>query len=294
MAALADFSGNLAEIVDDRGKGVVQVAARRGRPATGVVWAQNLVLTANHAVENDEGIEVATGTATVKAIVAGRDPGTDLVLLRADGLAAAPLPRQAPAVRVGHLVLALGRPDGIQVTIGIVSALGGSFRSWRGGESEGLIQSTAELLPGFSGGPLLDAEGQMVGINSWNYGRGISRALPVETAETVAKSLIAHGRIRRAYLGVGSQPLQLAKPAAAQVGQDRGLLVVSVDAAGPAGKAGVMQGDVILALDGTPVRDLDDLFRALRSLEIGSSHTLRVLRAGEERDLAVTAAERAG
>ena len=133
----------------------------------------------------------------------------------------------------------------------------------------------------------------MAGINSWNYGRGISRALPVETAETVAKSLMAHGRIRRAYLGVGSQPLRLANPAAAQVGQDQGLLVVSVDAAGPAAKAGLLQGDVILAVDGTAVRHLDDLFGALRSLELGSSHTLRVLRAGEARDLAFTAAERA-
>ena len=124
MGALADFSGNLAEIVEDSGKAVVRVSARRGRPATGIVWAQNLVLTANHAVENDEGIEVATGTATVKATVAGRDSGTDLALLRADGLAALPLPRQAPALRVGHLVLALGRPDGIQVSIGVVSALG--------------------------------------------------------------------------------------------------------------------------------------------------------------------------
>jgi S1-C subfamily serine protease len=294
MGALADVSGNLAEIVEVAGQGVVCVAARRGRSATGIVWAQNRVLTANHAVENDEGIEVATGSATVKAIVGGRDPGTDLVLLRADGLVASPLPRHATPLRVGNLVLALGRPDGIQVTIGVVSALGGSFRSWRGGEHAGLIQSTAELLPGFSGGPLLDAEGGIVGINSWNYGRGISRTLPVETAATVANGLEAHGRIRRAYLGVGTQPLRLAASAAAQAGQDQGLLVVTVDAAGPAGKAGLMQGDVILALDKTPVRELDDLFRALRALEIGTSHSLRLLRAGEVRDLAVTAAERTG
>ncbi|TME80523.1 MAG: PDZ domain-containing protein, partial [Chloroflexi bacterium] len=139
-----------------------------------------------------------------------------------------------------------------------VSGLSGSFRSWRGGQVERLIQTTAELLPGFSGGPLVDAEGRVIGINSWNFGRGISRAVPLETADRVAESL----------------------------------RVVTVEAGGPAQTAGLLQGDTIVTLDGDPVRHLDELFSKLGTLEVGSAHQLAVVRAGERKDVAVTVGER--
>jgi len=293
MATLSDLSRDIAALVERCGPSVVRVDARRGGPATGIVWAENLVLTADHVIENDDGIQVTGAPATVTAAIVGRDPGTDLALLKTEGLSSPPASRGGTAeVRPGQLVLAAGRPGDLQVTFGIVSGLSGSFRSWRGGQMERLIQTTAELLPGFSGGPLIDADGRVIGINSWNFGRGVSRAIPIEAANKVADSLRAHGRIRRAYLGIGAQPLRLSDALATQLGQESGLLVVTVEADGPGGKAGLLQGDTIVTVDGDPVRHLDELFGKLRGLDVGSSHRVGVVRAGELKDVAVTVGER--
>jgi S1-C subfamily serine protease len=292
MGFLSDFSREIADLVGSLGSSVVRVDARRGRPATGIIWGDNLVLTADHVIEDDN-ITVSLPPTTVKASVAGRDRATDLALLRTEGLKGAPAPRgQSAEVRAGQLVIALGQVTDLQVTFGIVSGLSGSFRSWRGGQVEHLIQTTAELLPGFSGGPLVDAEGRVIGINSWNFGRGVSRALPIEIAERVAESLRTHGRIRRAYLGLGAQPVRLSQALANQLGQESGLLVVTVEPGGPAQKAGLLQGDTIVAIDGDPLRHLDELFGRLGALEVGSAHRLGVVRAGERKDLTVTLGER--
>src|SRR4029077_6726345 len=187
MATLSDLSREIAELVGRLGSSIVRVDARQGRPATGIIWGDNLVLTADHVLEHEDKVQVTGAQTAVKAAVAGRDPGTDLPLLRTEGLKGAPAPRgRSTGIRSGPLVIAIGQPGDLQVTVGIVSGLSGSFRSWRGGQIERLIQTTAELLPGFSGGPLVDAEGRVIGINSWYFGRGISRAVPVETAERVA------------------------------------------------------------------------------------------------------------
>src|SRR5207302_4456775 len=293
MGTLSDLSRDIADLVGRLGPSVVRVDARRGRPATGVIWADNLVLTADHVLEQEDTIQVTGSTTTVKASIAGRDPGTDLALLRADGLNSAPAPRgRSTDIRVGQVVLAIGRAGELQMTVGIVSGLSGSFRSWRGGQVERLIQTTAELLPGFSGGPLVDADGRVVGINSWNFGRGVSRAVPLETAERVAESLKTHGRIRRAYLGLGAQPVRLSEALASQLGEESGLLVVTVEPGGPAQKAGLLQGDTIVSVDGDPVRHLDELFGKLGALEVGSAHRLGVVRAGERKDVPVTVGER--
>jgi S1-C subfamily serine protease len=295
MATLSDLSRDISELVGRLSPSVVRVDGRRGRPATGIIWADNLVLTADHVVEQDD-ILVTGPPTTVKASVVGRDPGTDLALLRTEGLRGAPAARGKSAdVRMGQIVLALG--GGIaerQVTFGIVSGFSGEFRSWRGGQINTLIQTTAELLPGFSGGPLVDAEGRVIGINSWNFGRGVSRALPVETAEKVAESLRTHGRIRRAYLGLGAQPVRLSPELANQLGQESGLLIVTVEPGGPAHKAGLMQGDTIVTVDRDALRDLDGLFRTLRALDVDSAHQFGVVRAGELKEVSITLGERSG
>ena len=293
MATLSDLSRDIADLVGRLGPSVVRVDARGGRPASGIIWADNLVLTADHVLEREDTVQVTGATATVKATIAGRDPGTDLALLRAEGLNGVPAPRgRSTDIRVGQVVLAIGQPGELQVTVGIVSGLSGAFRSWRGGQAERLIQTTAELLPGFSGGPLVDAEGRVIGINSWNFGRGVSRAVPLETAARVAESLRTHGRIRRAYLGLGAQPVRLSERLAKQLGQESGLLVVTVEAGGPAQTAGLLQGDTIVTVDGDPMRHLDELFGKLGALEVGSAHRLGVVRAGERKDVAVTVGER--
>ena len=293
MGTLVDLSRDIADLVGRLAPSVVRVDARRGRPATGIVWADNLVLTADHVLEQEDSPEVTGSQKTLKASIAGRDPGTDLALLRVEGLKGAPAAHGRSAdVRTGQLVIAIGQPGELQVTVGIVSGLSAAFRSWRGGQVEGLIQTTAELVPGFSGGPLVDADGRVIGINSWHFGRGVSRALPIETAERVGESLRVHGRIRRGYLGLGAQPVQLSESLANQLGQQTGLLVVTVEPGGPAQKAGLLQGDAIVTIDGDPVRQLDELFNRLATFEVGSAHRLGLVRAGERKDVTVAVGER--
>jgi len=294
VAALSELSRELAELVARLAPSVVKVDARGGRPATGIIWADNLVLTADHVIEDDDAILVSGPPATVKASIVGRDRGTDLALLATQGLRGAPAPRGRSAdVRLGHIVLALGGYVGEQqATWGIVSGFAGEFRSWRGGQTSTLIQTTAELLPGFSGGPLADAQGRVVGINSWNFGRGVTHALPVETAERIAENLRTHGRIRHAYLGLGAQPIRLSEALANQLGQENGLLVVTVEPGGPAGKAGLLQGDTLVTVDGDPMWGrLEGLLGRLRTLDVDSTHRFGVVRAGEVKDVAVTLGE---
>lgn len=292
MTMLSDLSGEIAHLVARLAPSLVRVDARGGRPATGIIWADNLVLTADHVIEADDSILVTGAPTTVKASVVGRDRGTDLALLRTVGLRGAPAPRSRSAeVRTGHLVLALGGSIGEQrVTMGIVSGFSSEFRSWRGGQRLLLIQTTAQLLPGFSGGPLVDTEGRVIGINSWNFGRGVSLALPVDIADRVAESLRTHGRIRTAYLGVGVQPIRLSDTLG--LGQENGLLVVTVDPDGPAQKAGILQGDTLVTVDGDPLFGrIDALFAVLRSLDADSTHTFDLVRGGEVKEVPVTLGE---
>lgn len=290
MTLPAQLSREIEEIAARCAPGVVQLDARPGRPASGILWQSNLVVTASHVIEEEHDIRVTGPPTTVKASLLGRDHETDVALLRTEGLRAAPLLKgDSGEVRPGHLVLALGNPGQHQVTMGLVSG-SSSHRSWRGGRRQPLIQTTADMLPGFSGGPLVDPEGRVIGMTSWHFGGRFAMALPIESVDRVAESLRDYGRIRRAYLGLGAQSLPLAE--GNQFGVSTGMLVVAVEPGGPAAKAGVLQGDVIVTLDGDPVPRLDPLFDALRSFEVGSIHHLQVVRAGETRELDVTLGER--
>jgi S1-C subfamily serine protease len=165
------------------------------------------------------------------------------------------------------------------------------WRGWRGSEIEHVIQTNAPLYPGFSGGPLVDADGRAVGMNSWVFGRGDGRAIAMDVAERVVESLRKDGRIKRPYLGIGTQEVPLPDAVKSQAKQDSGLLIVAVEPKSPADQAGLMQGDTLLALDGTSTSSLDDLFSGLRKASVGSSHKLRVVRAGEIKEFSVTLGE---
>src|SRR2546425_6826472 len=172
MGTLSDVSRDIADLVARLGPSVVRVDARRGRPATGIIWADNLVLTADHVLEQEEAIQVTGSTTTVKASIAGRDPGTDLALLRTDGLSGVPAPRgRSTDIRAGHIVIAVGQPGEMQVTVGIVSGLSGSFRSWRGGPAPRLIHSTPDPLSRFSGGALFDSAALVSAIDCVHLAR---------------------------------------------------------------------------------------------------------------------------
>jgi len=292
MATLKDLSDDIANLVEKASKSVVRVDARRGRAGTGIVWDNGLVLTANHVVEQEDEIQVVVDDKSTKATLVGRDPATDLALLKVDGLSAPAMPRaKVDELRPGQIVLAIGRAGSLKATFGTISAVSSSWRGWRGSEIEHLIQTNAPLYPGFSGGPLVDVDGRVVGMNSWVFGRGDGRAVAMDVAERVVASLKADGRIRRPYLGIGTQEVPLPEAVKAKAKQDTGLLIVAVEPQSPADKAGLMQGDTLVALNGTTTDSLEDLYSGLRKAKVGATQTVKVVRAGELKDLQVTIGE---
>ena len=180
---------------------------------------------------------------------------------------------------------------GLKATFGTISSISTSWRGWRGGEIEGLVQTNAPLYPGFSGGPLVDADGRVVGMNSWVFGRGDGRAIAMDVAERVVASLRSEGRIKRPYLGIGTQEVPLPEAVKGRVNQDSGLLIVAVEPQSPADKAGLMQGDTLVALDGTATKSLEDLYSGLRKIKVGATQTVKVVRAGELKEFPVTVGE---
>jgi len=292
MATLKDLSDDIANLVEKASKSVVRVDARRGRAGTGIVWDSGLVLTANHVVEQEDEIQVVVDDKSTKATLVGRDPATDLALLKVDGLSAPAMPRaKVEDLKPGQIVLAIGRAGSLKATFGTISAVSSSWRGWRGSEIEHLIQTNAPLYPGFSGGPLVDVDGRAVGMNSWVFGRGDGRAVAMDVAERVVASLKSDGRIRRPYLGIGTQEVPLPEAVKAKAKQDTGLLIVAVEPQSPADKAGLMQGDTLVALNGTTTNNLEDLYSGLRKAKVGATQTIKVVRAGELKELQVTVGE---
>ena len=295
---LAGLSDDLADAVEKAGRHLVRVNARRRIPASGIVWSTDgLLVTADHVVETEEGITVGLPDGReVAARVLGRDPGTDLALLRAAATDLVPAEVAEGEVRVGNLVLAVARPGsgGAMATVGVVSAVGGPWRTWRGGLLESLIQADVTLYPGFSGGALVDAAGRMVGMNTSLLARGVSVAVPVPTVQRIAQALLAQGRVRRGYLGVSTQPVALPAALASRLGlaQQSGLLVVGVEPGGPADRGGVILGDVLVAMDGRQVRDPDELQGLLGPERVGVPTSVRLIRGGELCDVTVEVGER--
>jgi S1-C subfamily serine protease len=292
MSSLSELSNDIAGLVERASASVVRVDARRGRAGTGIAWDKDLVLTANHVVEQEEEIEVGVGERTLKATLAGRDPATDLALLKVEGLNAPVMARaKVEDLKPGQIVLAIGRPGGLKATFGTISAVSSSWRGWRGSEIEHLIQTNAPLYPGFSGGPLVDVEGRAVGMNSWVFGRGDGRAVAMDVAERVVQSLRSDGRIKRAYLGIGTQQVQLPDSVRSRVSQESGLLIISVDPKSGADQAGIMQGDTLVAMDGAGTATLEDLYRKVRTLKVGATTKVKIVRGGEVKELTLTVGE---
>jgi S1-C subfamily serine protease len=293
---LSNLSNDLAATVEAAGAGVVQVDARHRLPASGIVWSSDgVIVTAHHVVEREENIGVGLPNGqTVSATLVGRDPTTDLAVLRAQASGLMPARWvEAEGIRVGHIVLGLGRPGhSIQATLGIVSALGEGWRTPAGGLVEPYLQTDLVMYPGFSGGPLVDVSGGMLGLNTSALLRGISLAVPTPTLRGVVGVLLAHGRVRRGYLGVGAQPVRLPAVLEGQLGQETGLLLISVEPDGPAGQGGLLLGDTIVALDGQPVRHMDDLLALLGSDRVGASVPVRIVRGGQVQELTVVIGER--
>ena len=295
---LAGLSNELAGAVETAGVSIVRIEARRGNASSGIIWSSDgHILTADHTIEREEDIPVGLGDGrSLSAKLVARDPGTDLALLKVEATDLIPAGRASDdEVRVGHLVLAIGRPGpaGVMASLGIVSALGGPWRTARGGQLDRFVRTDATLYPGFSGGPLVDASGQVTAINSWTLSQGAGFAIPVGTAARVADALL-QGGVRRAYLGVGTQAVSLPAAIRTQLGtgQETGIMLVGVEADGPAERSGLLIGDVLLTLDGKALNDTDDLLQELTSERVGKAATFKLVRGGEIRELAVTIGQR--
>jgi S1-C subfamily serine protease len=297
LSSLQSLSDALAQAVQKAGAATVMVNGRRRMPASGIAYAANLILTADHTIEREDDIPVLLPDGSqVSASLAGRDPGSDLAVLRLKQAAASIAEPATEEARVGQLVLALGRPseDGLQASLGIVSAVGGPVRTGRGGLLERFLRADAIPYPGFSGGPLVDAAGRVVGLNTSGLARGASLAIPAGLAWQVADSLAKHGSVRRGYLGVRSQPVEL--PAAQQgaLGREQatGLLLVGVEQGSPAEAGGLMVGDIIVGIAGSPVGDPDELLARLVGQIVGQPAQIQVLRGGQPQSITVTIGER--
>lgn len=295
--ALSELSAAMAAMVELAGAAVVRVEGRRGISGSGIIWSgEGEIVTANHVVRRDDGLRIGLPDGReVDAKLVGRDPAADIAVLRASASGLKP-PAWLPidGVRVGHLVLALGRPGRtVQATLGVVSALGSEWRTMEGGLIDRYLQTDVVMYPGFSGGPLAGADGQLVGMNTSGLARGVSLALPAATLHRVVPVLVQHGHIRRGYLGIGAQPVRLPEEIAAQLEQETGVLLMSVEPGGPAGKAGMALGDTLVSLEGAPIRHMDDVMAALGGDRIGSALEARFLRGGKLQSARVTVGERA-
>jgi S1-C subfamily serine protease len=287
----------MADAAEKAGAATLLVSARRRMPASGVAIAPDLVLTADHVVERDDDIRILLPDGSeLGASVVGRDPGSDLAVLRLERAAAVAAQAAERPARIGQIVLALGRPDagGIQASLGVVSALGGPVRTGRGGLLEQYIRTDAIPYPGFSGGPLVDGEGRVVGINTSGLSRGASLTIPAELAWKVADTLKQHGRIRRGFLGVRSQPVEVSASQQAALGREQstGLLLVGVERGSPADAGGLLVGDIIVAIHSQPVSDPDELLALLTGEVVGKPTPVQVLRGGQPATITVTIGER--
>jgi S1-C subfamily serine protease len=267
-------------------------------PSSGIQWRKGFIVTAHHTIRREEDITVVVaGGKSLKANLAGRDPSTDLAILKVSEESALPLPSFGDGgLKLGHVVLALGRSRGsnLVASAGIVGGISGEWEPRRGGRVDQHIRLSLELYPGFSGGPLVDAQGKVVGINTRGLSRGRAVTIPLATVNRIVDELIEKGHIAKPYLGLAMQPVAVPESLRGKVpgAGNSAVLVVHVEPAGPADKAGVLLGDVVVELQGKPVEDTGDIQQLLGSAKIGDTVAATVLRGGAPVKLSITLADR--
>jgi S1-C subfamily serine protease len=297
-SALVNVSNELAGIVERLAPHVASIHARRHYPSSGLLWAPDVIVTSDHTIQREEDISITFADGkTTAANLAGRDSGSDLAVLKL----AAPVASGVPLVRsdspkAGELALVLGRsPDsGVNASLGIVSAVSGQWRTWRGGQLDSYIRLDAKLFPHSSGGAVVNARGELIGIATDSLSRIAGIAVPVATVARVTQKLLEKGFVPRGYLGVGIQPVAL--PAqllkSLSLSGRSGLMVLMVEPDGPADKAGVLIGDILVSVDDTTVEHPEDLQKYSDSGVIGKEATARFVRGGTIKELSITVGER--
>jgi S1-C subfamily serine protease len=292
---LTQFSNQLADAVERVGSTLVQVNGRQRLPASGVIYAHGLVLTADHVLEREEDLTIRTDDGRVlPAQFVGRDTASDLAVLRVADLNRDPASVATAQPRVGQFVLAVGRPSehSAMASQGIISTVGGPLRTRRGATIEQYIQTDATPYPGFSGGPLIDGQGAVVGITTTGLVQGATLAVPTQIAWRIADTLAQQGHIKRGFLGIGSQPVYLPEGQRAGLTQESGLLVVRVEADSPATQGGMLVGDIVVQFNQQTITDTDELQAQLAGSLVGQSVPVQVLRGGSLHTIQITVGER--
>jgi S1-C subfamily serine protease len=284
-SVLETLSNELSAAAEAVGGSVVAIYGRRWMPSSGIQWRKGVVVTAHHTIRREEDITVALEPGkTVKANLAGRDPSTDLAILKLPEDAALPLPVFGDAaIKLGHFALALGRSRSstLVASAGIIGGLSGEWQPRRGGRVDQHIRLDLELYPGFSGGPLANAQGKVVGVNTRGLARGRGVTIPNATVNRVVDELLEKGHIARPYLGLAMQPVAVPESLRGKVKDaNSALLVVHVEKAGPAEKAGIQLGDIVTVLQGQPAQDTGDIVDLLGSKKVGDTINASILRGG--------------
>jgi S1-C subfamily serine protease len=295
---LQNLSQDLAHVVERVSTAVVAINARRHFSSSGVCWRDGVIVTGAHTLTRSEDISVILPSGeSIGAALAGADPSTNLAVLKINSadISAPPL-GDTSQLKVGHVILAVGRgaQRGLNATLGIVGVLSGAWRTWQGGLIDQFIGLDLDLHPGADGGPLADSNGNVLGINTLGLSRRIALTIPASTVDRVVGKLLEKGHIGRGYLGLGMRPVELPEDLKRTLhpSVDSGLIVLSVEPEGPAGKAGVLFGDVLVALGGAAVSNLRDLQAFLEPESVGNTIPVSIIRGGKPLEVNVTIGER--
>ena len=300
QSTLASLSSELAKLVEEFQPYVVAVHARGHFPSSGVHWRPGIIVTSDHTVRRDEDIQVTLPDGKrADAVLAGRDPGMDLAALKVEGLGTpAPQTGGQDQVKAGELALVLGRsPDsGPNASLGVISAVSGPWRTWRGGRLDNYIRLDATMFPNSSGGAVVDVRGRLLGVATSALSRVAGLAIPASSVNRVLDALVTKGHVPRGYLGIGAQPVGIpdALRASLALTAKSGIMVVKVEAGGPADQAGVFLGDILVSLGDTALEEFEDLQSVSDSGLIGKQVKARVIRAGAIHELSITVGERPG
>jgi S1-C subfamily serine protease len=291
------LSNEISGAAEQVGRSVVAIHGRHRMMASGIQWRKGVIVTAEHAVRRADEVSVIVEPGkTVPASIAGRDASTDLAVLKIGDTQALSVPEFAESTKLGHLVLALGRSwrGNLVASSGIIGGLAGEWRTWRGGRVDQHLRLDLNLYPGFSGGPLVSAQGKVLGINSSGLGRGRAVTIPAATVNRVVDELLEKGHIARPYLGVAMQPVAIPESSRGKLKSEtsNGLLVAHVEPGGPADKAGILLGDVLVELQGKPLEDTENIQDGLASFRIGDNVQATLLRAGSPLQVTITLEDR--
>ena len=298
VSSLQALSNNIAEIVEKSGKAIVSLNANRRFTPSGIHWQEGIIVTSDESLKRYEDITVTLAKGERKKVsFLGRDPSTDVTVFKIENpeIPVATI-GDAANIKVGNLVLALARSSegDIRAAMGAISVVSGKWQSMSGGNIDQFIRPDISLYPGFSGGALVDALGNIIGMNTTGR-RGTALTIPASTINRVVEQLVSKGRIPRGYLGLGMQPVRLPDnlKSTLNLNSNSGVIVVNVEPNSAAENAGILLGDVLISFDGSTVGDTNDVLALLNdSSLVGKSVQLQIVRGGELIELHLTVSER--